>query len=161
MYKKILLTLSALLFSVCSLAEVKVGDTFPSFKIPTLDGKMLDTAQLKGRVIYVDFWASWCTTCKKSFPIMSELSEELKSQGVFFLGINTDEDPALAQQFLESTPVSFLNVSDKTQKVVSYFAPKGFPYAYIVGKDGVVHTIKGGFAGKEETKELLLELAAR
>ena len=161
MFKKIVLGLSALLFSVCSLAEVKVGDTFPSFKIPTLDGKMLDTAQLKGRVIYVDFWASWCTTCKKSFPVMSELSDELKNQGVFFLGINTDEDPALAKKFLESTPVTFLNVSDKNQTVVSYFDPKGFPYAYIVGKDGVIHTIKGGFAGKEGTKELLLELAAR
>lgn len=161
MFKKLILTLSVLVFAAYSMAEVKEGDTFPSFKIPTLDGKTLDTAQLKGRVIYVDFWASWCTTCKRSFPIMSELSDELKSQGVFFLGINTDEDVSLANKFLESTPVSFLNVSDKNQKVVSYFEPKGFPYAYIVGKDGIVHTVKGGFAGKEETRELLLELAAR
>lgn len=161
MIKKLMIVLSALVFSAYSMAEVKVGDTFPAFKIPTLDGKTLDTAQLKGRVIYVDFWASWCTTCKRSFPVMSKLSDELKSKGVFFLGINTDEDVSLAHEFLESTPVSFLNVSDKTQQVVSYFEPKGFPYAYVVGKDGVVHTVKGGFAGEEATRELLLELAAQ
>lgn len=161
MLKKLIMAAVVLSMATISQAEVKVGDTFPSFKIPTLDGKILDTAQLKGRVIYVDFWASWCTTCKRSFPVMSELSDELKSKGVFFLGINTDEDVSLAKKFLESTPVNFLNVSDRTQKVVSYFEPKGFPYAYIVGKDGVVHAVKAGFAGKEDTRKLLLELAAK
>lgn len=142
-------------------AEVKVGDKFPAFKIPTLDGKVLNTEQLQGRVIYVDFWASWCTTCRKSFPIISELNSELKGEGIFFLGINTDEDVALATRFLEKTPVNFLNVSDKTQKVVNYFGPKGFPYAYIVGRDGVVKAVKAGFAGKQQTKSMLLELAAQ
>ncbi|MBU2863436.1 TlpA disulfide reductase family protein [Reinekea marina] len=142
-------------------AEVKVGDKFPNFKVPTVDGKVLDTAQLKGRVLYVDFWASWCTTCIQSFPILSELNSELKGKGIYFLGINTDEDVNLAKKFLEKTPVNFLNVSDRTQQIVSFFEPKGFPAAYIVAKDGTVHTIKEGFAGKEKTKALLLELAAQ
>lgn len=161
MFKKLMIVLTALMITGFSAAEVKVGDTFPEFKIPTLDGKVLNTAQLKGRVIYVDFWASWCTTCKKSFPVMSELSDELKSKGVFFLGINTDEDVKLAKKFLEDTPATFLNVSDRTQKVVQFFEPKGFPYAYIIGKDGVVHHVKAGFAGKEKTRSMLLELAAQ
>jgi len=142
-------------------AEVKVGDKFPSFKIPTLDGKVLDTAQLQGKVIYADFWASWCTTCIKSFPVMSELNSELKGKGIFFLGINTDENIDLAKKFLVKTPVNFINVSDRTQQIVSYFEPKGFPTAYIVAKDGTIHTIEVGFAGKEKTKALLLELAAQ
>lgn len=161
MIKKLMVVLFGFALASFSAAEVKVGDTFPSFKIPTLDGKVLDTAQLKGRVLYVDFWASWCTTCKKSFPVLSELNTELKGKGIFFLGINTDEDVKLANKFLEKTPVNFLNVSDRSQKVVNFFEPKGFPYAYVVGKDGVVHTVKAGFAGKEKTKALLLELAAK
>ena len=161
MLKKLAFVFASVLFAGLCAAEVKVGDAFPSFKIPTLDGKVLDTAQLKGRVIYVDFWASWCTTCKKSFPIISELNTELQGKGVFFLGINTDEDVELAKKFLEKTPVNFLNVSDSSQKVVNHFQPTGFPYAYVIGKDGIVHTVKAGFAGKEETKALLLELAAQ
>lgn len=161
MLKKISIFLMMALLSTLSLAEVKVGDTFPSFKIPTLDGKVLDTAQLKGRVLYVDFWASWCTTCRQTFPELSELSDELKSKGVFFLGVNTDEDVRLANRFLQQTPVTFLNVSDRTQQVVSYFQPKGFPSAYIVDKSGKVHTIKEGYLGKEQTRELLLKLAAQ
>jgi thiol-disulfide isomerase/thioredoxin len=161
MLKKLAFVIATLMFAGFSAAEVKEGDTFPSFKIPTLDGKVLDTAKLKGRVLYVDFWASWCTTCKKSFPILSELNTELKGKGIYFLGINTDEDVKLAKKFLEKTPVNFMNVSDRSQKVVNFFEPKGFPYAYIVGKDGKVHTVKAGFAGKEKTKALLLELAAQ
>ncbi len=161
MLKNLTIILVTLLLTSFASAEVKVGDTFPSFKIPTLDGKVLDTAQLKGRVIYVDFWASWCTTCKKSFPILSELNTELKDQGIFFLGINTDEDVKLAEKFLEKTPVNFLNVSDRSQKVVNFFQPKGFPYAYVIDKNGVVQAVKAGFAGKEKTKALLLELAAK
>lgn len=153
------LVVSLLTAANVALADVSVGDTFPAFKIPTLDGKVLDTAQLKGRVIYVDFWASWCTTCRRSFPVMSELNAELKDQGIFFLGINTDEDIELANEFLEDTPVNFLNVSDRTQQVVSFFGPTGFPYAYIVDKEGVVRYTKAGFSGKEETRQLLLELA--
>lgn len=160
MLKRVSVVLVSLLLASFAAAEVKVGDTFPSFKIPTLDGKVLNTEQLKGRVVYVDFWASWCTTCKKSFPVLSELNDELKGKGIFFLGINTDEDVNLAKKFLEKTPVSFLNVSDRTQKVVSYFEPKGMPTAYIIAKDGTVHKIKAGFEGKEKTKELLLQLAA-
>jgi len=161
MFKKLSVVLVAILLSGFSMAEIKAGDAFPAFKIPTLDGKVLDTAQLKGRVIYVDFWASWCTTCKQSFPILSELNTELKGKGIFILGINTDEDVSLAKKFLEKTPVNFMNVSDRSQKVVNHFEPKGFPYAYVVGKDGIVHTVKAGFAGKEKTKALLLELAAQ
>ena len=88
-------------------------------------------------------------------------STELQGTNVFFLGINTDEDVALANKFLLKTPVNFLNVSDRTQKIVEFFQPKGFPTAYIVGKDGIVHTVKAGFAGKAKTKALLLELAAQ
>ena len=161
MLKRITTLLMTLVIAGVAVAEVKVGDSFPSFKIPTLDGKVLDTAQLKGKVVYVDFWASWCTTCKKSFPVLSELNDELKSKGILVVGINTDEDVKLAHKFLEKTPVNFLNVSDRSQKVVNYFQPKGFPYAYIIDKNGVVQAVKAGFAGKEKTKALLLELAAK
>ena len=161
MMKKLLTALFAVCVAATAMAEVKVGDRFPAFKIPTLDGKVLDTKQLQGRVIYVDFWASWCTTCRTSFPELSELNQELKGKGIFFLGINTDEDVELAKEFLKKTPVSFLNVSDRTQQVVSYFGPQGFPYAYVIGKDGVVKEVKAGYAGKEETRKLLLELAAQ
>ncbi len=161
MRKLIIFWMACLCLSTASIAEVKVGDQFPSFKIPTLDGGVFDTADLKGQVVYVDFWASWCTTCRQSFPALSELSQELKGEGVFFLGINTDEDVNLAHKFLKKTPVSFLNVSDKTQKVVSYFGPAGFPFAYIVDRQGIVHSVKAGFSGKEETKALLLSIAAQ
>ena len=161
MYKQLTFWLVTFLLAGLSFADVQEGDVFPAFKIPTLDGKVLDTAQLKGRVVYVDFWASWCATCKESFPILSELNTELQGSNVFFLGINTDEDVRLAKKFLLKTPVNFLNVSDRTQKIVEFFQPKGFPTAYIVGKDGIVHSVKAGFAGKAKTKALLLELAGQ
>jgi len=127
MHKQLTVWLFSVILAGLTFADVQEGDAFPAFKIPTLDGKVLDTAQLTGRVLYVDFWASWCTTCKESFPILSELNTELQGTNVFFLGINTDEDVALANKFLLKTPVNFLNVSDRTQKNSGVLSTQGIP----------------------------------
>lgn len=148
----------ATVVSVGVFADVNEGDALPSFRLPTLDGRVLDSQALEGRVVYIDFWASWCTTCRKSFPELNELHAELKSRGIVFIGINTDEDPALAERFLSNTPVDFLILSDKSQDVVSQFNPTGFPTAYVIDKQGQVHTVKEGYAGKEATRDLLLSL---
>jgi thiol-disulfide isomerase/thioredoxin len=140
-----------------ALAEVSEGDTIPAFRLPTLDGRVLDSAALQGRVVYIDFWASWCTTCRKSFPVLNELHEEFRNQ-VVFIGLNTDEDPALAERFLQATPVDFLILSDKDQRVVSEFRPQGYPTAYVVDKTGTVRKVEAGFAGKEETRAFLQSL---
>lgn len=141
------------LFSVApaAMAEVSEGDSMPAFRLPTLDGRMLDSTALQGRVVYIDFWASWCITCRKSFPQINELHQQLRSQGVVFIGINTDQDVALAERFLQSTPVDFLILSDKDQRVVSEFRPQGYPTAYVIDKSGTVQKVEAGFAGKEET----------
>lgn len=156
---KALLTVCAVLvFAPPAMAEVSEGDAMPAFRLPTLDGRLLDSTALQGRVIYVDFWASWCTTCRKSFPVINELHHELKGQGVVFIGVNTDQDPVLAERFLQSTPVDFLILSDKDQQVVSEFRPQGYPTAYIIDKTGTVHMVEAGFAGKEETRSVLMGL---
>lgn len=155
---RVFVWLLAIGISFGALADVNEGDSLPGFRLPALDGRVLDSAALDGRVVYLDFWASWCTTCKKSFPELNELHQELKSRGIVFIGINTDEDPALAEKFLQSTPADFLILSDKDQKVVSEFNPTGFPTAYIIDKTGQVHTVKPGYAGKQRTRELLLSL---
>jgi thiol-disulfide isomerase/thioredoxin len=147
------------LFSMApaALAEVSEGDTMPAFRLPTLDGRVLDSTALQGRVVYIDFWASWCTTCRKSFPVLNELHEEFRNQ-VVFIGLNTDENPALAERFLQATPVDFLILSDKDQRVVSEFRPQGYPTAYVVDKTGTVRKVEAGFAGKEETRAFLQSL---
>jgi thiol-disulfide isomerase/thioredoxin len=142
-------------------ADVNSGDALPNFRLPTLEGRMLDSQALDNRVVYIDFWASWCTTCRQSFPELNELHHELRNQGVVFIGINTDEDPRLAERFLQQTPVDFLILSDRTHEVVSHFNPKGFPTAYIIGRDGRVHTVKEGYLGKGPTRDLLLQLVSR
>lgn len=138
-----------------AMAEVTPGDTMPDFRLPTLNGRVLDSTALQGRVVYIDFWASWCTTCRKSFPEINELHQELRGQGVVFIGINTDQDVALAERFLQATPVDFLILSDKDQQVVSEFRPQGYPTAYVIDKSGTVRKVEAGFAGKEETLAFL------
>lgn len=156
--KRLCVWLLTALVSVGAFADVNEGDELPAFRLPTLDGRVLDSKALDGRVVYIDFWASWCTTCRKSFPELNELHAELKNRGIVFIGINTDEDPALAERFLSTTPVDFLILSDKTQNVVGQFNPTGFPTAYVIDKQGRVHTVKEGYAGKEATRSLLLSL---
>src|ERR1039458_4636553 len=78
-------------------AATKVGDGFPDLASFKLEGKLPDS--LKGKVVMVDFWASWCGPCKESFPAMNELQKKFGSSGLVIIAVNEDEDKADMRRF--------------------------------------------------------------
>lgn len=150
---------AALFVAPLSLAELKAGDQafLPNMK-DVDSGKMVKLSSLKGKVVYIDFWAEWCVTCRKSFPIYNELAAELKNDGVIFIGVNTDSDVKLAKKFLAKTPADFINVHDADNSVVQTYEPAGFPTAYIVNKEGKIVAVHSGQPKKAELKAELLAL---
>ena len=102
--RKLLLALTAIVATQFAAAEIKVGDDVYLPTLPTLDsGEALDLSQYKGQVLYVEFWASWCISCAKSFPVYNKINEELKDKGFQFISINTDESKKDANKFLKRT----------------------------------------------------------
>lgn len=146
---------------LCLLAGVVNADKvkIPDFKLPT-DSAEVTPAQLNGKVVYVDFWASWCKPCKKSFPWLNEMQKKYEKQGLVVLGINLDEDKSQAEAFLKKVPAGFKIAYDPEGKSAKDFHVQGMPSSYLVDREGYVVNRHVGFREKdaEALEQHILEL---
>ncbi|BBL75928.1 TlpA disulfide reductase family protein [Methylomagnum ishizawai] len=123
----------------------------------------LDPAQLKGKVGYIDFWASWCGPCAQSFPFMNELHREFQAQGLEIIALNLDEEAQDAQDFLKKYPASFPIASDPQGKCPQKFDVKAMPTSFLVDRQGKIRHVHMGFrdgdkaAIKQQVQALLNE----
>ena len=99
----------------------------------------------KGEVIYLDFWASWCGPCRKSFPWMNDIEAEYKQQGFSVISINLDANKALATKFLNEMPASFTVIYDPKGKIAKHFKIQGMPSSLLIGRDGKIKSRHTGF----------------
>ena len=121
-----------------------------------------DLANYRGQVVLVDFWASWCSSCSRAFPVLNELQRELRVGDFRVLGVNLDEDPAAALAFLERNPAEFDLASDPSGGCPSAFGLEGMPTAYLIDRAGIVRATIEGFRPGElrELREVIEELLA-
>lgn len=153
----------ALALGLCGLSAlaggktIKVGDDFPDLNTFSLEGKL--PADLKGKVILVDFWASWCGPCKDSFPVMEELQKTYGEKGLVVLAVNLDEEKSAMDDFLKQNKVSFTVVRDASKKLVSAVNISSMPSSFILGPDGKVAAVHKGFHGKETGKQYAREIS--
>ncbi|MDG1732355.1 MAG: TlpA disulfide reductase family protein [Thalassotalea sp.] len=99
----------------------------------------------KGKVIYLDFWASWCIPCRKSFPWMNAMEAKYKDNGFKVITINLDVERELAEEFLVENPANFTVIYDPKGTIAKEFKLKGMPSSYIIGKDGQPKSAHVGF----------------
>lgn len=145
------LTLPVLISLLLSNAyATEVGQAAPQFTLPGLTNNQAVTlASFAGKVVYVDFWASWCAPCRTSFPLLNTLYQKLKSQGFEVLAINLDEDKANAEQFLKELPVNFSVLHDAKGEWADQFVVESMPTSFIVDKQGIVQHIHHGFVSDD------------
>lgn len=155
---KVALVLAALVVPAAK-AETKVGDAFPgltSAGLVTLAGG--DVASTTGKVVLVDFWASWCAPCKASFPMMAQLHKDYARRGFVIAAVGVDEKPAAAVAFAKKLAPPFPTLHDKEQKLVKQVVPPTMPTSYLIGRDGRVRFIHQGFHGDTTDRELRKEI---
>ena len=136
-------------------AALKVGDTMPELGSFKLEGKLPDS--LKGKVVVVDFWASWCLPCAESFPVLDELQKKYGDRLVI-IGVNVDEKPAKMEAFLKKHQVSFIVVRDAEQKLVATAEPETMPTSFVLDADGKIRFLHSGFHGAITSKEYTTEI---
>lgn len=152
-----------LCFAQASAADLS-GQPLPAISLPALHGNAAPTtrASLLGKVVYVDFWASWCAPCRASFPWLDAMHNKYQARGLVVLGVNKDENVADADRFLAKYPASFPLLRDPGDALVKQLGLVGMPTAYLVDRKGVIHSVHKGFrsddqAALEKTLLTLLE----
>jgi peroxiredoxin len=136
-------------------AALKAGDSLPALQPAQFEGNLPDLA---GKVVLLDFWASWCGPCKKSFPELERLYESYKDRGFVILGVSVDEDGAAMHKFLEGHSVSFPIVRDKEQSLVSAAGVESMPTSFLIDRSGKIRSLHNGFRGEETVNALRQEI---
>jgi thiol-disulfide isomerase/thioredoxin len=137
-------------------APLKTGQPFPDLGGFSLEGKLPDS--IKGKVVLVDFWASWCGPCKGSFPVLEELHKKYASQGLVVLGVNVDEKRAAMDDFLAKHPVTFPVVRDQKQELVKKASIATMPTSFLLDGEGKIRYVHSGFHGAESEKKYVSEI---
>jgi thiol-disulfide isomerase/thioredoxin len=117
---------------------------------------------LKGKVVYLDFWASWCGPCKASFPVFNKWQQQFATKGFTVLGVSVDEKAAEMGEFLKSVPASFPVVRDAAQKLVASADVKAMPTSFLIDRKGTIRHVHQGFRRQDEealTKQINALLA--
>ncbi len=103
----------------------------------------------KGKVVYLDFWASWCGPCRKSFPWMNKIQAQYQAQGFSVISINLDANKSLAEKFLQERPANFPVIYDPKGKIAKHFKIQGMPSSMLIGRDGQIKSKHTGFFTKK------------
>lgn len=139
-----LLALTAILPITSTAAEV--GKALPDLKGAALVG---DVPSTRGKVVLVDFWASWCGPCRKSFPALEELHQRYKGRGLVVFGVSVDEDAGAMKRFLQQHSVSFPIARDQAHKLVEAVKVGTMPTSLLVDRHGVIRFVNSGFKGAD------------
>jgi cytochrome c biogenesis protein CcmG, thiol:disulfide interchange protein DsbE len=132
-----------------------VGNPAPDFRIETVTGskETLSLQQLRGQVVVVDFWGTFCEPCKKSFPKLQQLSKEYARSGVRFIGISEDEeeDKDKIPAFAATYGATFALGWDADRSIARRYDPETMPSSFLIDKNGIVRFVHVGFHDGEET----------
>ena len=141
-----------------------VGQQVPESEFAVLRGTgSMSLSSLRGKVVLLDFWASWCAPCQEELPMLDDLAVRLKGKGIEVVGLSIDENLADAEQFLQRKSDWSLTLGhDPEQKTADRFKPPKMPTSYVIDRNGVVRQMNAGFerADLEKIEAQLLELAA-
>lgn len=113
------------------------GRTAPDFALE-MNGQQTHLSDLRGKVVVLDFWATWCPPCVEEAPSLNALQQQIQSQGGMVLGISQDDDPDAYQKFLIEHGVNFPTYREPAKKIPGAYGTVMIPEAYLISKDGKI-----------------------
>ncbi|MFC4767313.1 thiol-disulfide oxidoreductase ResA [Effusibacillus consociatus] len=118
---------------------VSVGQAAPDFTLTDLNGKAVSLSDLKGKVVLLNFWGTWCEPCRKEMPALQAAYEKYKDKGLVILGVNIGESKVSAKGFTDRYGVTFPNVLDTDRKVtLDSYKVKPIPTSFFIDRQGIV-----------------------
>jgi cytochrome c biogenesis protein CcmG/thiol:disulfide interchange protein DsbE len=108
----------------------------PLFALPLFDGPTLRLEELRGEVVFLNFWASWCPPCRQEAPLLEAAWQKYREDGVVFVGVNIQDDEARAREFLEEFGITYPNGIDRGSKIAIDYGVWGLPETFFIDRDG-------------------------
>jgi peroxiredoxin len=152
--------------AACALAAparaLESGDAAPAFSAPGVTGGVISLASYRGRVVYLDFWASWCGPCAQALPALERLRREFPADAFSVVAVNVDQNPALAKSFLRRRPVGYPSALDPEGAIPGRYGVASMPTSFLIDRDGIVRHVHRGFRAEDEAllRERIQELVA-
>lgn len=115
-------------------------------------GIQLDLSAYRGKVVVLDFWASWCVPCRRSFPWLNAMQQKYADDGLVVVGVNVDQEPESAAAFLADYPANFQIAYDQEGRLAKQFDVQGMPSSFVIGRDGERKARHLGFKVKRQNE---------
>jgi peroxiredoxin len=145
----------AILILAAAFAAPAAQATAPSaagdFTLPARDGGTVRLSELRGQVVMINFWASWCGPCRQEMPLLQQLYGKYEPLGFTLLGVNVEPDSAQAQDWLEKVSVSFPILFDRDNKVSAQFGVEAMPSTVLIDREGNVRHVHRGYKPGDES----------
>jgi len=163
MSNRVVIKAIASLLLIFALGAASAAEKAPDFQLPQMDGNSLKLSDLRGSVVYVDFWATWCPPCRESFPWMESMHQRYQELGLEVVAISLDQKRDLIENFLKAHKASFTILHDSEGDSAEAFQVKGMPSSYLVDRKGNIRMRHAGFNDgdkadlESQIKQLLAE----
>ncbi len=124
------------------------------FRLDARGGKQLALNELKGQVVMINFWATWCGPCRQEMPLLEQMHKKYQPMGFTLVGINVEEDSSGAEAWLQKTPVTFPILFDRENRVSKLYNVSGMPSSVLIDRKGNVRYLHRGYKAGDENAYL-------
>jgi thiol-disulfide isomerase/thioredoxin len=145
--------LSALIVAALLASSALAGGTSaPDFVLPARDGSTVRLSELRGQVVMINFWATWCGPCRQEMPLLAQLQSKYEPLGFTLLAVNVEPDSAAAQDWLKGMAADLPVLFDRKNTVAESFGVQGMPSSVFVDRTGNVRYVHRGYQAGDESK---------
>ena len=140
--------------------QAKVNEPAPEITLPDMDGKTMSLSSLKGKVVLIDFWASWCGPCRKSNPHLVKFYKKYHQNGLEIIGVSIDDNAEAWKEAVQKDKLAWIQLNDNKSWSASSssYGVDAIPSSFLIDKKGIIHSINlVGRSLEAEVKELLKE----
>ena len=147
-----LLLINLIMINSVFSADKSTNKKAPEFNLSGLNSETIELSNYKGKVVYLDFWATWCGPCRKSFPWMNEMQKKYQSQGLEIIAVSLDAKKKMVETFLKKYPADFTIALDPDGESGDSYKVRVMPSSYIIDRNGDIIERHMGFRTKDKDK---------